>query len=86
MEPRGTIEMVNVMNHKYTVKVDSLGDVVYLRDGILHRDGDKPALIYANGRVVYFKDDKRHRDGDLPAVIHSNGSIGYWRNGERYEP
>lgn len=74
------------MTHKYTVKVNSLGNVLYLRDGAWHRDVDKPAVIWADGRVWYCKDGKCHRDGDLPAIIWADGSVSYWKNGKCYAP
>lgn len=78
--------MVNVIPHKYTVEVDHFGDVLYRKDGSWHRDGDKPASIWADGSVEYWKDNKLHRDGDLPAVVRVDGAAWHYRNGKRYEP
>lgn len=44
---------------------------------MIHRDGDKPAIIKNNGNNKYwFKKGKVHRDGDKPAVIKNMSK--YW--------
>ena len=68
----------------YTEKVDRYGTKMYYKDGELHRDGDKPAIICSNGTKTYWKNGERHRDGDKPAVIYGNGDKEYWKNGVRY--
>ena len=65
-----------------TVSVDENGMIVYRLNGVIHRDGDEPAIIYANGDRVYYVNGKLHRDGDQPAVIFSNGSVEYWFDGK----
>ena len=52
-------------------------------NGQRHRDGGKPAVIWADGSEAYYKDGKIHRDGDLPAVIWADGSEEYWVNGAK---
>lgn len=81
-----TGRMVSVMHHKYTVKVDNFGNVMYCKNAKRHRDGDSPSVIYTNGSVSYWKDGRRHRDGDKPAEIYVDGSVLYWKNGGQYEP
>jgi hypothetical protein len=39
-----------------------------------HRDGDKPAIIHADGSKEWYKDGKVHRDNDKPSVIVHNGN------------
>ena len=51
------------------------------KDGLLHRDGDLPAAIYADGSKYYYKNGNCHRDGDLPAVIFKN-KYEYWLDGK----
>lgn len=55
----------------------------WYRDGILHRDGDKPAMIYysSDGKVlhrIWMKNGKRHRGEDKPAEIVFNGNLLTW--------
>jgi len=51
------------------------------KDGLLHRDGDLPAAIYADGSKYYYKNGNCHRDGDLPAIEHADGTKCYYKNG-----
>lgn len=58
----------------------------YYINGALHRDDDKPAIIYANGTVEYYKHGLRHRsrdaDGKLqPAYISLTLGGEYWIDG-----
>lgn len=46
--------------------------------GILHRDGDKPAVITAYGRQQWHKHGRVHRDNGLPAVVDYNGAVMEW--------
>lgn len=55
----------------------------YYKNGELHRDGDKPAIIYSDGSRRWFKNGEYHREGNKPAIIYSDGSEEYWVNGER---
>ena len=41
--------------------------------GQIHRDGDMPAVVYADGTKEWYKEGKCHRDGGLPAVISARG-------------
>ena len=33
------------------------GTIIYAKNGLLHRDGDKPAVIYLDGSAYYLKND-----------------------------
>ena len=61
---------------------------LWYKEGKRHRDGDLPALIYANGTQCWYKEGKLHRDShfpgredDLPAVICAD-KVEWWVNGE----
>lgn len=41
----------------------------WTRNGRLHRDGDKPARIFPDGRYEWYVDGRLHRDGDKPAAV-----------------
>lgn len=64
-----------------TFKIDKYGNLRFYKDGELHRDGDLPAVIYADGTRCWWKNGKRHRDNDLPAIICVNGDRGWFKNG-----
>jgi hypothetical protein len=51
--------------------------------GKLHREGDKPAVIYTGVYNIWFKDGKIHRDGGQPAIIEFTGQRkkSWWLNG-----
>jgi hypothetical protein len=53
----------------------------YRLRGKLHRDGDLPAEIYADGTQRWYRNGKPYRDNDLPAVIYANGTQWWYRNG-----
>jgi len=54
-------------------------------EGLIHRDGDLPAIIRQNGENAYYKNGKRHRDGDLPAILGGpDGGVTYYKNGLRH--
>lgn len=48
-------------------------------DGLLHRDGDEPAMIEDNGCKYWYKNGYLHRD-DGPAWTHPNGSFIWYCN------
>lgn len=56
----------------------------HIKDGLYHRDGDMPAMIFHDGSRSWYKNGKLHRDRDLPAVIDHDGTLGWYQNGERH--
>ena len=50
--------------------------------GRRHRDGDLPAVEWANGNKYFYRNGQLHRDGDLPAVEYADGYKAFWRNGQ----
>jgi hypothetical protein len=64
----------------YTSGYDK-GTFFWKKNGLLHRDNDKPALITPDGVVYWYKDGKQHRDGDKPAIIYPNGFVLYYKDG-----
>ena len=56
----------------------------YYKNGVLHRDGDLPAVISARGDLEYWKNGRRHRDNG-PAVIRKNGVCSWYKNGVHLE-
>jgi hypothetical protein len=63
--------------------IDILQWKSWYKHGQLHRDDDKPALIYPNGGKSWYQNALLHRDGDKPAVIYADGSKYWYQNGLR---
>lgn len=57
------------------------GKRMWMKDGVLHRKGDAPAVVYGNGDREYYCNGKLHRDGDAPAVVYANGDQIWYRHG-----
>jgi hypothetical protein len=69
---------------EYKVTIDGKGTQRwYNEDDQLHRENDKPALVYKNGNQFWFKNGKRHRENG-PAVIYHNGSQYWYLKGRRH--
>ena len=60
------------------------GNTEYYKNGVLHRDGDLPAVITARGDLEYWKNGRRHRDNG-PAVIRKDGVCSWYKNGVHIE-
>jgi len=50
------------------------GTQSWYKEGVLHRDGDQPAIICWNGTRIWYKEGWLHRDGDKLAIIEADGS------------
>jgi hypothetical protein len=57
---------------------------MWKKHGKLHRDNDKPAMMWVDGRQEWYQHNKRHRDNDKPAVIWADGSQAWYQHGKRY--
>jgi len=62
----------------------SNGDTLHFKNGKRHREGNKPAVVYANGTKEWWKNGKLHRDGNKPAVVWTNGRKEWWKNDKRH--
>lgn len=56
------------------------GTRCWLRNGVRHRDGDKPAVIGNHYRAWYIN-GCFHRDGTKPAIIYQDGSLRWYTYG-----
>ncbi len=54
---------------------------VWKQNEVYHRDCDKPAVIYDNGRKEWYQKGVLHRDNDLPAIVAENGTKKWYQNG-----
>lgn len=65
--------------------VDAVGNKFWKNKyGWLHREGDLPAIIYADGSQHWYKDGLCHRDNDLPALIYAHGAKYWYKNNLRH--
>ena len=51
-------------------------------NGKLHREGDMPAIIWANGTQLWCFEDRLHREGGMPAVMRADGTQMWYFNGK----
>ncbi len=57
-----------------TPVMDSDGDKIWYNSiGQIHRNNDKPAILWMDGDKYWYKNGRLHRDNDLPAVVEANG-------------
>lgn len=59
------------------------GTRYFMRNGKVHRDLDKPAVVHMNGHMEWLNDGKLHRENG-PAVIFANGKQLYFTNGKEW--
>jgi hypothetical protein len=53
-------------------------------EGLHHRLGDRPAVIYENGSREWWQFGQHHRDGDRPAIIRASGVQEWMKYGKRH--
>ena len=75
--------MVQYDDGSHTEK-DRYGDLIWKKNGKLHRDGDKPARIDRDGHLVWYQNGLYHRDGDKPATIWADGTLEWFQNNLRH--
>ena len=56
------------------------GNVLRWRNAMhhIHRDYDKPAVIWPDGTMGWYQHNRLHRDNDLPALVDVCNSIKEW--------
>ena len=57
----------------------------WYKEGKLHRENDKPAVIYDEAKQWYYH-GKLHRENDKPAIISLEGEKSYYYHGKEYDP
>jgi hypothetical protein len=72
---------------EYKVTIDINGtERWHNKDGALHREDDKPAVIYTDGTQYWYKNGHPHRENG-PAIMCANGDQYWYVNGiERPNP
>jgi hypothetical protein len=69
---------------EYIVKINRKGtELWHNKNGQLHREGDKPAVIYSNGDKCWCKNGKLHRENN-PAVVYYDGGEAWYLNGQQH--
>ena len=63
------------------ILTDGVNGFCWYKNGLMHRDNDKPAVIFPNNTKAWYKNGKIHRDGDKPAVMGVNGTKMWYKNG-----
>jgi Ni,Fe-hydrogenase I large subunit len=56
------------------------GTLLWIKNRVSHRDGDKPARIWSHGTLIWYKNGLLHRDGDKPAQICEDGTLEWYKN------
>jgi hypothetical protein len=68
-----------------TCETDCFGTKLWHNaNGQKHRDGDRPAVVFAGGDKWWYRNGQRHRDGDQPAVVTTDGSKWWYRDGQQH--
>ena len=75
--PPGTIDHGNGITQVF----DEDGNERWYRNGLRHRDGDKPAATWSNGDQSWYRNGRHHRDGDKPAIVYADGTQEWWVDG-----
>lgn len=97
MEPENKLtketfrDLKGVMNTNYyysiphrldgPAKTNNKGEEWWYNMGILHRDGDEPAVIRKEMKM-WVKNGVCSRDNDLPAIILTKGDKYWYKNGD----
>jgi hypothetical protein len=61
--------------------ISSSGSQYWYLHRMLHREGDKPAVIWANGSQYWYLNGELHREGDKPAIVRADGSQEWFIDG-----
>ena len=56
------------------------------KNGKVHSENDKPAIVSSDGIKIWYKNGLIHRDNNKPAIIYQSGMVEYWKNGVQYNP
>jgi hypothetical protein len=69
-----------IVNNNYCVTGPA---VIYLKDDMLHREDDLPAIV-TPGRQEWYYNGRLHRDNGKPSIIWENGDRDFYNNGVLY--
>lgn len=77
-------DIVNLIVEENSCQINRFKVKSWYKGAILHRDDDKPAIIYPNGTKWWYQHGYVHRDNDKPAVTVSNGKKVWYQNDNRH--
>ena len=64
------------------IYLNKYNNLFWYRNGRIHRDGDKPAIVGSDGGYkAWYKNGLLHRDNDKPAIEYANGDRLWYQNG-----
>lgn len=67
------------------LKIKTQDTITYYNSQMqLHRDNDKPAVIWSYGHQYWYKDGKLHRNNG-PAVIYASGDKECYKDGKLHK-
>ena len=75
------LNKIEFFDNKVVCVVGVGGDQHWYKEGELHRDNDKPAIVCAYGGKYWYKEGLKHRDNDLPAIIYASGDQHWYKEG-----
>ena len=85
VKPKDNEECIVVDQRKDTCCViDVNGTTRFYKNGQIHRDNDKPAIIREDGSKHWYQNGQLHRDNDLPAIIWDDGTQFWYKHGKLY--
>jgi hypothetical protein len=58
--------------------------IVYVKDGVIHRDNDLPAIIFADGIKVWMQNGEITQKTVRPSVMYPDGYEEYHISGFKY--
>lgn len=70
--------------HTNTMCAYKMNGKLWFGHGLIHRDGDLPAIEYASGIKYWCQNGIIHRDGILPAMEYADGSKRWYKRGVQY--
>jgi hypothetical protein len=63
---------------------DEIGIILRWKDGLLHDDGDLPAVEFQDAHIEHYRDGLLHAEKPMPAIIADYGTQReYYSNGKQ---
>ena len=56
----------------------------WYQHGLLHREGDQPAIVHADGTLEWYIKGQRHREQDQPAWIGADGTREWYQHDQHH--
>ena len=69
---------MHTLTHAYIHELYSTKTTIFYENGLLHRDGDEPAIIWTHGLRKWYKHGILCRDGGKPPIEFDAGELNRW--------